>query len=332
MAALPRSTTFQWLRPASAGKETGVRQQPMHDRFNTAGGLVAILLWSASFALARSLAERVGPLTAAASVYLIGGAICFLRRGWRRTGRDDRGKLSRRYLFGCGFLFVLYTALIYLAVGLAKDREQVLEVALVNYLWPAGTILFSLPLLRHRARLLLLPGTALALAGVFLVMTQGTRVSWSAFVDHLRGNPAAYLCALVAAIAWALYSNLTRRWTERGDRGAVEWFILATGVVLLLMRLLAGERSTWSAPALGEAILLGAITALAYALWDGAMRRGNLLLVVACSYGTPLLSTLVSCAYLKVAPGPRLWIGCLVLVAGSLISWRSVSEPAAHQA
>ena len=304
----------------------------MKARYNTAGGLVAILLWSTTFALARSLAERVGPLTAAASAYFVGGALCLLHLLWRRRAPEELRKLSRHYLFGCGFLFVLYTALIYLAVGMAKDREQVLENALVNYLWPAGTILFSLPLLRHRARLLLLPGTALALAGVFLVMTQGDGVSWPSFVAHLRGNPAAYLCALVAAIAWALYSNLARRWTQGGDRGAVEWFILATGVILLLMRLVAGERSTWSAVAMGEALLLGAITALAYALWDGAMRRGNLLLVVVCSYGTPLLSTLVSCAYLKVVPGPRLWIGCLLLVAGSLISWRSVSEPAAHQA
>jgi drug/metabolite transporter (DMT)-like permease len=309
-----------------------MRQQPVHDSFNTTGGLVAILLWSATFALARSLAERVGPLTAAASVHFVGGALCLLPLLWRQRAPEAPRKLSHRYLFGCGSLFVLYTALIYLAVGLAKDREQVLEIALVNYLWPAGTILFSLPLLRHRASLLLLPGTALALAGVFLVMTQGDGVSWPSFVGHLRGNPAAYLCALVAAIAWALYSNLARRWTQDGDRGAVEWFILATGVILLLMRLVAGEQSVWSALAMGETLLLGAITALAYALWDGAMRRGNLLLVVVCSYGTPLLSTLVSCAYLKVVPGPQLWVGCLLLVAGSLISWRSVAEPAADQA
>jgi drug/metabolite transporter (DMT)-like permease len=68
------------------------------------------------------------------------------------------------------------------------------------------------------------------------------------------------------------------------------------------------------------------MTALAYVLWDVAMRKGNLLLVVACSYFTPLLSTLVSCVYLKVSPSPKLWIGCLLLVSGSLITWRSVSD------
>ncbi len=32
------------------------------------------------------------------------------------------------------------------------------------------------------------------------------------------------------------------------------------------------------------------------------------------------------CVYLGVSPGPKLWIGCLLLVAGSLMTWRSVSD------
>jgi len=80
----------------------------------------------------------------------------------------------------------------------------------------------------------------------------------------------------------------------------------------------------WSVRAGGEALALAGITVLAYTLWDVAMRKGNLLLVAACSYFTPLLSTLVSCAYLGVRPGWRLWAGCLALVLGSLLTWRSV--------
>ncbi len=82
----------------------------------------------------------------------------------------------------------------------------------------------------------------------------------------------------------------------------------------------------WHLRAAGEASALGAITALSYVMWEAAMRRRNLLLVVACSYFTPLLSTAVSCLYLKVSPGPRLWIGGLLLVSGSVITWRSASD------
>ena len=136
-------------------------------------------------------------------------------------------------MFGCGSLFVLYTALIYLAVGIAKDREQLLEIALLNYLWPALTILFSVILLKRPASLLLVPGTVLALIGVFLAMTQSAHLSWSSFIGHLQTNPAAYALALGAALAWALYSNLARLWSGPGSRGAVELFIPVTGLALL---------------------------------------------------------------------------------------------------
>jgi drug/metabolite transporter (DMT)-like permease len=228
-------------------------------------------------------------------------------------------------LFGCGTLFVLYTVLIYLAVGLARDRAQLLEIALLNYLWPALTILCSLVLLRRRASLLLVPGTIVALTGVFLVMTQGASVSWGSFVGHLHTNPVAYGLAAGAALAWALYSNLARLWSAPHSPGAVELFIPVTGLIMLGLRLCVTESPQWHLQAIFEAGALGGITALAYALWDTAMRKGDLLLVAACAYFTPLLSTVVSCAYLGVAPGASLWIGCALIVIGSLVSWRSAA-------
>ena len=294
--------------------------------WSTGGGLAAIVLWSTTIAVARSLSEHLGPLTAGTCVYLIGGLLCLLRLGSQRTAMRRLLGLSPRYVVGCGFLFVLYTVLLYLAIGWAADRQQVLEIGLVNYLWPAATILFSLLLLHQRANLLLLPGTILALAGEFLVITQGTRVSWPSFWGHLQANPAAYAFAFVGAVTWALYSTLARRWSRPGAGGAVELFIPATGLALLIMRLFSTESSAWSVRATGEAVVLGVFTMLAYALWDVAMRKGRLTLVVACSYFTPVLSTVVSCLYLGVMPASRLWAGCLVLAAGSLMTWLSVSD------
>jgi drug/metabolite transporter (DMT)-like permease len=225
-------------------------------------------------------------------------------------------------------LFLFYTVALYLAVELSKDREQLLEIALLNYLWPALTIVFSLPLLKQRASLWLVPGTVLALTGVFVVMTQGASFSWVSWWERVQCAPAVYLLALAAAISWALYSNLARRWSEAAGDGAVELFIPVTGMVLLALRFTVSEPTVWNMPAVGEALALGTITALGYVLWEVAMRKGNLLFVVACSYFTPLLSTFVSSLYLKVSPNHRLWIGCLLLVLASLITWRSVRDEA----
>ena len=291
----------------------------------TAGGLGAILLWSTTFAFARSLSEQVGPLTAASVVYLIGGALCagrFLVRGG--TAKQFLEQRSRAYLIGCGLLFLFYTGAIYVAVGMARDREQLVEVALVNYLWPTATILLSIPILGKQGGAMLLPGTVLALAGIFLVITQGSTISWASVVGHLRGNPFAYGLTFTAAVAWGFYSNLARRWSTPGSVGGIALFLPATGIVLFILGRFASEHGSWNPRAIVEVATLGTVTGLAYAFWDLAMRRGNLLLVAVCSYFTPLFSTVVSCVYLGVSPSPRLLIGCALLILGSILTWRAV--------
>lgn len=290
-------------------------------------GLTAILGWSATVAFARTLSESLGPLTSAAVVYLISGAVFLVGERWRGRPLAGWRGLPLRYLAGCGGLFVAYTVLLFLAVGRADNRSQVLEVGLVNYLWPALTLWLSLGLVGGCARPGLVPGTLLALAGLVLVMTERGPVSWASVRANVAGNPASYLLALAAALAWALYSNLTRRWGAGNAGGAVGLFLPATGLALLGLSLAAGEKPAWSAGALVEAGGLGLVTAIAYGAWEHAMRRGNLVFITACSYFTPLLSTLVSCLRLGVVPGARLWLGCGLLVAGSLLSWRSVRPP-----
>jgi drug/metabolite transporter (DMT)-like permease len=166
----------------------------------TMGGFGAILLWSTTIGLARSLSEQVGSLHAAAAVYGIGGLVglvSFLRIGRRR---QHILHLPIKYLLGCGALFVGYMLLLFLAIGQAENREQVLEVGLLNYLWPVLTLLLSVVLLGKKANWLLLPGTLLALAGVFVVLMHGETFSCHVLAHHLVSNPGAYALALVAAV------------------------------------------------------------------------------------------------------------------------------------
>ena len=101
---------------------------------NTLLGLLAILLWSASVALVRSLSESLGPLATGASVYLTAGAFSTAHLLSRRGVRADLRALPPAYVFGCGALFAIYTTSFLCALGLAADRAQSIEVGLINYL------------------------------------------------------------------------------------------------------------------------------------------------------------------------------------------------------
>ena len=294
---------------------------------HTVYGLCAILIWSTTVSLARSISEQVGPLTAASAVHLVGGAFCLGYQIFRPRGSIRQiFHLPPEYLFGCGALFVFYMLALFLALGHASDRRQVLEVALLNYLWPALTILFSLPLLNKKAGLALIPGTLLALLGVFLVLTQGHSFSLASLLAHAATRPLAYVLGVAAAVLWALYSNLTRLWAGSKGGGGVALFLPATGLILLLLRLWEAEGGFWTLRAGLEVVFMGLSTAIAYVLWDLAMRKGNIVFIASCSYLTPFLSTLLSCIYLQVNAGAALWLGCFLIIVGSFLSWTSVSE------
>ncbi len=291
----------------------------------TVGGFGAILLWSIVFAVSRSLSEQVGAVTAGAVVMITGGLLALvsllLRPGRTRTIL----RLPRRYLLGCGTLFVFNILFLYLAIGFARDRSQLLEIALLNYLWPSLTLLLSLVILGKRADWILVPGTLAALAGIFLVLTQSSAISLASLTANVMANPWAYSAALGAAASWAVYSNLARKWAGDKKDGAMEIFLPASALVMVLLCCFIDEPREWSRRALAESLLLGGSSFFAYVLWDNAMRRGNVTTVVAASYMTPLFSTIASCAYLSVLPSARLWAGCGILIAGSFLSWRSIS-------
>ncbi|MHC1783272.1 MAG: aromatic amino acid DMT transporter YddG [Anaerolineaceae bacterium] len=291
----------------------------------TLAGFLAIILWSSTVALSRSISEKVGPLVLGFMVYTTAGALLAVSALLqKRKLQLHGGQVATTAVRG--LLFLVYTFSLYLALGQAADRLQAVEIGLLNYLWPSLTLLLSLVLLRKHANGWLVPGTLLGLVGIVLVLTQGSGVSWHSFSRHILGSPLSYGLGLLAAVSWALYSNMTRRWNASASEWDMPLFMLATGLAFGLAMLFAGQAFEPHSRVVMEILLLAAFTASGYLLWDIAMRAGDMVLVAAASYLTPFFSTLVSTLYLQVTPRPSLWLGCLLIIAGSFISWRSFSE------
>ncbi len=88
--------------------------------------------------LVRTVTESFGPLGGAALIYTVASIflICVM-------GRPKLRHFSFRYLVIGGFLFVSYEICLALALGMANNRYQALEMAVINYLWPAFTVLLA---------------------------------------------------------------------------------------------------------------------------------------------------------------------------------------------
>lgn len=80
--------------------------------------------------------------------------------------RTSLRELPTLYLWVGALLFVAYEVCFVLALGLARSRNEAIEVGMVNYLWPSLTVLMSAMAGRQRLNALMLGGLALALAGV----------------------------------------------------------------------------------------------------------------------------------------------------------------------
>ena len=283
-------------------------------------------------AVSRSMTEQLGTLTSGAALYLLAGALGCLPLAVHAGRRARIPELPRRYLVICGGLFAAYGILLYSALGLCATRRQVLEVTVINYLWPGFTLVLSIPILKHRARVpLLLAGVVLCLAGVCLA--SGLVNAPTAPGAQARAGAVPHALALGAALAWPLYSNLARLWARDAAGNGVPLFLLATGLLLMAARAAHAEPARWTVPAALEVLYAAVVPMLlGYMLWDIAVRRGNLPLVAALSYATPVLSIVFTSLYLDVPLARAHWAACGLVVGGALCCKLAVRDAAAPPA
>lgn len=287
----------------------------------TLTGLLAIVLWSTSVGLIRSLTEVLGPIGGAAMIYST-STLCLLAF----YGLPRIKTLPRIYLFAGGAMFVCYEIFLSLSIGLADSRMQAIEIGMINYLWPSLTILFSLFINQQKSRFLLWPGLALALGGIVWIMKGESDWTPELLWNNVLANPLAYSLAFSAALTWALYCNITKRYGQ--GKSGVSLFFLITALILWTQYSFSAESAiSLTLPSSLQLLFMGASTALAYSAWNAGIQHGNLTLLATSSYFTPVLSTLLAALWLNITPAISFWQGVAMVTAGSLLCWCATRTP-----
>jgi len=278
-------------------------------RAATAIGLIAVLLWSTLAWLTAATGE-VPPFELLALTFAIGGLAGVLL--W--VVRPGAAKALRQpwpvWLLGVGGLFGYHAAYF-----IALRNAPVVEAGLINYLWPLLIVVFSAFLPGERLKWHHIAGCALALAGAALVVTGGRGFAFDP--KYLGG----YAAALFAAIAWGLYSVFSRR-VAHVPSDAITGFCLVTAVLAGLVHF-ALEPTIWPANALQWAAILAlglGPVGLAFYVWDTGVKHGDIQIVGAVSYATPLISTAILILAGYAALSPTLAIAALLITAGAVIA------------
>lgn len=288
----------------------------------TAFGFVAIIIWAMSAALTRNLGEKLGAFTSAALVSTIAGCIAIVYQIITNKGFESLKKIPLNYWLICGPLYVIYTTCSYISISLASTREQSMIVVLIKFLWPLLTLLLTIPVLKAKSSPWLFVGIFLSLAGI-ITANLGRFTSLSSLMASLSANVLSYVLAFTSALAWALYSNLTCKFIGNSDQDSVGFFMLATGIIVGGISLTMHEPRLFTPSIVGTLIYQSIITSvIGTLLWDAAMRRGNVVLVVITSNFLPIITTILTALMLSVAITPPMLIGAVLVVAGTFWSKR----------
>jgi drug/metabolite transporter (DMT)-like permease len=280
----------------------------MTSRTATLIGLTAILMWSLLSVLTVA-SGKVPAFQLAAMTFAIGALVGFLTFIGRPEAIRSLRQPPLAWIVGVGGLFG-YHALYFLALRFAPPAEA----GLLNYLWPLLIVLFSALLPGER----LLPhhiiGALLGLAGTVLLFA-GSRTGF------VPGQVPGLIPAFVAAFVWAAYSVMSRK-LKAVPTDAVAGFCAVTALLAAIVHGLV-EVTVWpETPAQWLAIAalgIGPVGAAFYA-WDIGMKRGDIRVLGAASYATPLLST----AFLILAgfarPSANIAIAAVLIAGGGLIA------------
>jgi len=278
----------------------------------TGHGVAAILLWS-SFALLAVFTADLPPFQVLATGFAIGGAL-----GVGVLALRGRGALAQMRQPLPAFALAVVALFGYHALYFFAFRHApAVEVNLINYLWPLLIVVFAAFLPGVRPRVGQFAGTAIALLGVIVMLTRG---------EGMAPDPAhraGHLAALGAALTWATYSVLNRRF-RKVPTAAMAGSCVAVAILAALVHFSVEVTRSPSAAQWAALVLMGAgPVGVAFWLWDSGTKHGNLALLGTLSYAGPLLSTLLLLLGGKLQPHWTQALALALLLAGAWMSVRA---------
>lgn len=281
--------------------------------------LLATLLWSANFVIAKDLSHSVPPVTLAFMRWLI--ALLALTPFAVRTFLDSRSLVRQHlwYLTQAAFFGVtVFNTLIYIA----GRSTSAVNMSLISISSPIFMILFSVLFRNEIISIRKLMGTLVILIGVLLLLTKGNPEVLTT-LTFTRGD----LWMLLAAISFATYSMFVQ---SRPPAISTTVFLFSTfllGVIMLVpffvWETLAFQVDWITWKSMGAVVYLGIFASLvSFMLWNKAVALIGMSNAGLVYYLLPVFSGLLAFIFLGENIGVFQVLSMGLIVSGLLITSR----------
>lgn len=283
-------------------------------------GLIAVLLWSSIVGLIRSVSESLGATGGAAMMYSVASVFLLISIGFPKIK-----EFPKRYLVWGSLLFVSYELCLALSIGYSNTNRQAIEVGMVNYLWPALTMVAAILFNNQKSNWLVIPGFVIAILGICWVLGGEQGLDLASMLENIKDNPLSYGLAFIGALIWATYCTVTAR-IANGKNGVTLFFMLTALVLWVKYLLIGGAPMIFDFHAVIYLVLAAAAMGFGYAAWNVGILHGNVTILAGASYFIPVFSAALAAIVLQTPLSMSFWQGAAMVCIGSVLCWLATRQ------
>jgi drug/metabolite transporter (DMT)-like permease len=282
-------------------------------------GLVnlATLAWATNMTLGRWLRNDIGPLTLAASRFLL-ACVLYTILLQRRPPEERRLGKDRWWLLAMGLTGIVFFApTLYLGLRFTTT----VNATLIQGLGPLITGLLAALLIREPMSRRQILGAVVGLTGVVVLISRGSVALWRTMEINVGD-----LLMVVAVALWGLYSVLARKIMR--NRPALSATALSTYMGLPLLLLAAGWEVYTIGVKLSPQLLLAILyisivpTVAGFLAWNEGVRRLGSSGAMVFYNTLPLYGALLGVLLLGESIGPAHLLGGALIIGGGLYAAR----------
>jgi drug/metabolite transporter (DMT)-like permease len=284
-------------------------------------GLFPVIVWGIAVPVFRLVQQEIGLF--ATSALFLGTAILSILNQYARLKKFPTRKMLRNpILYGRWLFFVMHEGLFFIGVSMVQ-KEHVPFVILINYLWPTAVILCSVLIAGVKVTRwwAFITGSLVVIASLALEIVGPQGLSAELFAN--RTECIGYAIIFIGAIAWGLYSALSRRGGDAaGGSTVTPLFQLTVAVILVVAFLPTMDATLQHLTPVNVALMFcySFTQFVAYLLWDYVVRHGSIVILSLMSDFIPWLSLLTTNVILGVDIGQKTVLSAVSLVAGAMIT------------